>query len=233
MCGRFTLTRQNRRELAQLLGVDENDLRDYRARYNIAPTDQHFVVTSKYERRTARTATWGLVNSWATDNSRASQCINAKAETLEERRAFREAFFQRRCLVPADGFYEWRGPKTQREPVWIHPTNGGLLLFAGLYEAWQAKRGDWQWTFTIITTVANALLKPIHDRMPVILNERAAEDWMNPNEAQPKRLKSLLLPAPEGVLLITPASPSVNSVKNDGPELLDNQIPQGQQLRLI
>jgi len=174
-----------------------------------------------------------LVNSWATDNSRASQGINAKAETLEERRAFREAFLKRRCVVPADGFYEWRGPKTQREPVWIHPANGGLLLFAGLYEAWQAKRGDWQSTFTIITTVANELLEPIHDRMPVILNERAAEDWMNPNEAQPKRLKSLLLPAPEEELLITPASPLVNSAKNDGPELLDNQIAQGQQLRLI
>jgi len=233
MCGRFTLTRQNRRELVQLLGVDEDDLRDYRPRYNIAPTDPHFIVTSEYERRTARTASWGLVNSWATDNTRASQCINAKAETLEERRSFREAFFQRRCVVPADGFYEWRGPKAQREPVWIHPADGGLLLFARLYEAWQANPGDWQWTFTIITTVANALLKPIHDRMPVILNERAAEDWMNPNETQPKRLKRLLSPAPEAKLLITPASPLVNSVKNDGPELLDNQIAPGQQLRLI
>src|SRR5215469_8405918 len=233
MYGRFTLTRQDRREFAQLPGVDEDNLRDYRPRYNIAPTDPHLIVTSEYERRTARTASWGLVNSWATDNTRASQCINAKAETLEERRSFREAFFQRRCVVPADGFYEWRGPKAQREPVWIHPADGGLLLFAGLYEAWQANPGDWQWTFTIITTVANALLKPIHDRMPVILNERAAEDWMNPNEAQPRRLKSLLLPAPEAKLLITPASPLVNSVKNDGPELLDNQIAQGQQLRLI
>lgn len=92
MCGRFTLTRQDRRELAQLLGVDDDDLRDYRPRYNIAPTDQHFIVPSKHERRTARTASWGLVNSWATDNSRASQCINAKAETLQERRAFRESF---------------------------------------------------------------------------------------------------------------------------------------------
>jgi putative SOS response-associated peptidase YedK len=233
MCGRFTLTRQDRRELAQLLGVDEDELRDYRPRYNIAPTDPHFIVTSKYESRMSRTASWGLVNSWATDNSRASQCINAKAETLEERRAFREAFLQRRCVVPADGFYEWRGPKAQREPLWIHPADGGLLLFAGLYEAWQPKRGKQQWTFTIITSAANALLKPIHDRMPVILDDRDAEDWMNPNEAQPARLKRLLAPAPEEKLCITPASPLVNSVKNDGPELLDNQIAPGQQLRLI
>lgn len=233
MCGRFTLTRQNRRELARLLGVDEDELRDYRPRYNIAPTDPHFIVTSKYERRTARPATWGLVNSWATDNSRASQCINAKAETLEERRTFREAFLHRRCVIPADGFYEWLGPKMQREPVWIHPAEGGLLLFAGLYESWQPKPGEWQRTFTIITTSANALLQPIHDRMPVILDERAAEDWMNANEAQPKHLKNLLATAPEQKLVINPASPLVNSVKNDGPELLDVHVAPGRQLRLI
>ena len=233
MCGRFTLTRQNRRELAQLLGVDEDDLRDYRPRYNIAPTDQHFIVTSKYERRTARSASWGLVNSWAIDDRRASQCINAKAETLEERQAFREAFLQRRCVVPSDGFYEWRGPKNQRGPVWIHHPEGGLLLFAGLYESWQAKPGEWQPTFTIVTTQANGLIKPIHDRMPVILDERGAEDWMNPNENDPKLLKSLLAPAPEEKLAVTPASSLVNSVKNDGPELLDARVAPGRQLRLI
>ena len=233
MCGRFTLTRQNRRELAQLLGVDEDDLRDYRPRYNIAPTDQHFIVTSKYERPIARPASWGLVNSWASDNGRASQCINAKAETLDERRTFREAFLQRRCTVPADGFYEWRGPKTQREPVWIHPPDGGLLFFAGLYESWQAKPGEWQRTFTIITTQANGWIRPIHNRMPVIFDERRAEDWMNRSETEPRRLKGLLVPASEEKLVITPASPLVNSVKNDGPELLDHQVGPGRQLRLI
>jgi putative SOS response-associated peptidase YedK len=233
MCGRFTLSRQDRRELAQLLGVDENDLRDYRPRYNIAPTDQHFIVTSKYERRTARPANWGLVNAWATDNRRASQCVNAKAETLEERRTFREAFLERRCVVPADGFYEWRGPKTQREPVWLHPAGGGLLLFAGLYESWQPKPGEWQRTFTIITTIANAVLQPIHDRMPVILDERAAEDWMNPRDRDPLSLKRLLAPAPPDLLKMRPASPLVNSVKNDGPELLEPVLAVNQQLRLI
>jgi putative SOS response-associated peptidase YedK len=233
MCGRFTLTRQDRRELAQLLGVDENDLRDYRPRYNIAPTDQHFIVTSKYEQRTVRPASWGLVNTWPTDNSRASQCINAKVESLQERTTFREAFLRRRCIVPADGFYEWRGPKTQREPVWIHPTDSGLLLFAGLYESWQPKPGQWQRTFTIITTSANELIKSIHDRMPAILDERMAEDWMNPQEPNPERLKSILVPASEKKLAISPASPLVNNVKNDGPELLSGQVARGQQLRLI
>jgi len=102
-----------------------------------------------------------------------------------------------------------------------------------LYESWQVKPGEWQRTFTIITTKANALIKPVHDRMPVILDERAEEDWINPNEAESKNMKSLLAPAPEEKLVVTPASPSVNSVKNDGPELRDGQGARGQQLRLI
>jgi putative SOS response-associated peptidase YedK len=106
-------------------------------------------------------------------------------------------------------------------------------LFAGLFESWQAKPGEWQRTFTIITTKGNRLIQPFHDRMPVILDDRAAEDWMNRNEAQPNKLKSLLAPGPEESLLITPASPLVNSIKNDGPELLDDQATLGRQLRLI
>ena len=117
--------------------------------------------------------------------------------------------------------------------MWIHPADGVIVLFVGLYEPWQAKPGEWQRTFTIITTKANGLIASIHDRMPVILDERAAEDWMNPNETEPKNLTSLLTPASEEQLVITPASPLVNSVKNEGPELLDVPVATGQQLRLI
>jgi putative SOS response-associated peptidase YedK len=112
----------------------------YRSRFNIAPTDQHFIVTAEFERRRVQRARWGLVNRRATDNRRASQCINAKAETLEQRATFREAFQQRRCVVPADGFYEWTGPKGKRQPLWIHPCAGDLMLFAGLYESWYPER---------------------------------------------------------------------------------------------
>ena len=112
----------------------------YRPRFNIAPTDQHFVVTSEFERRKAQCTRWGLVNRGARDNRRASQCINAKAETLEQRPTFSEAFRQRRCVVPADGFYEWTGPKAKRRPLWIHRRGGDLLLFAGLYETWYPTR---------------------------------------------------------------------------------------------
>src|SRR6266851_6177199 len=135
MCGRFTLTWEEWRQVAGALGVeDEVDaLADYRPRFNIEPTDQHFIITSEFERRKAQRANWGLVNRRPRDNNRASQCINAKAETLEQRTTFSEAFRQRRCIVPADGFFEWIGPKAKRQPLWIHPRDGALMLFAGLY----------------------------------------------------------------------------------------------------
>ena len=203
-------------------GAPESELGDYAPRFNIAPTQTYFVLTTRYESRKLIPATWGLVNTWAKDASRASMCINAKAETVDRLPSFREAFERRRCVVPADGFYEWRGPKDRREPLWIHRADGGLLLFAGLYEAWQREPGQWQTTFTIITTSANRRLEPIHNRMPVILDEAAADDWMNPREPDPRALKRLLVPAADELLVTRPASPLVNSAKNEGPELLED-----------
>ena len=156
------MTRRDRSEVAALLGIPESELGDYVPRFNIAPTQPYFVLKTKYESREATPATWGLVNSWAKDASRASMCINAKAETVDKLPSFREAFEKRRCVVPADGFYEWRGPKTRREPLWIHPADGALLLFAGLLEAWQPQPGEWRTTFTIITTAANRRIERIH-----------------------------------------------------------------------
>jgi len=223
MCGRFTLTWEEWRQVAGALGVeDEVDaFADYRPRFNIAPTDQHFIITSEFERRKAQRARWGLVNRWARDNSRGGQCINAKAETLEQRPSFSEAFQQRRCVVPADGFYEWAGSKGKRQPLWIHPRAGGLLLFAGLYESWYPEKDRPELTFTIVTCAASATIAAIHDRMPVVLDEHAAEDWMNPRERDPLSLKRLLVPAPHDLLAMRPASPLVNSVKNEGPVLLE------------
>src|SRR6266851_2672371 len=178
MCGRFTMTRRDRTELAAMLGVPESELGDYTPRFNIAPTQPYFVLKTKYENREAIPATWGLVNSWAKDAS--------------------------------------------REPLWIHPADNALLLFAGLFEAWQSQPGEWQTTFTIITTAANRTLEPIHSRMPVILDETGAADWMNLREPGPLSLKRLLVPAPDDLLVVRPASPLVNSVKNEGSELLED-----------
>ncbi|MGB9380393.1 SOS response-associated peptidase, partial [Candidatus Binatus sp.] len=180
MCGRFTITRRDRNSLAAELGVSPDSMVDYRPRYNVAPTQPHFIVRIKYENREAVPATWGLIKSGAKDASMAAKTINARSETVETRGAFRDAFQRRRCVVPADGFFEWTGPKTARQPTWFHREDSGLLLFAGLYEAWQKERGVWQTTFTILTTAANAVLESYHDRMPVILADRDADDWMDP-----------------------------------------------------
>jgi putative SOS response-associated peptidase YedK len=225
MCGRFTITRRDRDSLAAELGVPADSFVDYRPRYNVAPTQQHFIVRIKYENREVIPATWGLVRSGSKDASMAAKCINARAETIETRNAFRDAFHKRRCVVPADGFFEWTGAKTARQPTWFHREDSGLLLFAGLYEAWQKEKGVWQTTFTILTTTANAVLASYHDRMPVILADRDADDWMDPRAPAPRALKRFLVPAPEDLLIATPVSPEVNNVDNDSPELL---APAGQ-----
>jgi putative SOS response-associated peptidase YedK len=225
MCGRFTITRRDGNSLAAELGVTADSFADYRPRYNVAPTQKHFVVRIKYENREVIPATWGLVRSGSKDASMAAKCINARSETIEARSAFRDAFHKRRCVVPADGFFEWTGPKTARQPTWFHREDSGLLLFAGLYEAWQKEAGVWETTFTILTTTANTLLASYHDRMPVILADREADDWMDPRAPAPRALKRFLVPAPADLLIATPVSPEVNNVDNDSPDLL---APAGQ-----
>ncbi len=220
MCGRFTLTRQEAIELAEELGVPVDSLPNYRPRYNIAPTDQHWVVRRKYEDREVLPALWGLINSWAKDRKRAAAQINARVETLDTRSAFKEAFRKRRCLVPADGFFEWIGPKKARRPIWFHNQDGGLLLFAGLYEYWQPEPDVWERTFTIVTTDANKTVADVHNRMPVILTAEQAEAWMYQDETDLEKLRKLLVPSAEDVLIGTPVSDRANSVKNDDPSVL-------------
>jgi len=222
MCGRFTLTYRDRQRLAHELGVPVESLPEaaYRPRYNIAPTDDHWIVRVKYEDRELLPAKWGLVNSWARDARRAAAQINARSETLAGAAAFRDAFRRRRCVVPADGFFEWAGAKNARQPLWFHRPDGGLLLFAGLYETWEPEAGVRQKTFAIITTAANSLMAPVHDRMPVILPDDAVDDWLDPRREDLDYLKLVLVPAPDGLLTATPVSPRVNSVKNDGPACL-------------
>ena len=220
MCGRFTLTRQEAIELADELGVPVESLANYRPRYNIAPTDQHWVVRKKYEDREVLPALWGLINSWAKDRKRAAAQINARVETLDTRSAFKEAFRKRRCLVPADGFFEWIGPKNARRPIWFHNPDGRLLMFAGLYEYWQPEPDIWERTFTIVTTDANKTVAEVHDRMPVILTAEQAEAWMYQDETDLEKLRKLLVPSAEDDLVGTPVSDRANSVKNDDPSVL-------------
>jgi putative SOS response-associated peptidase YedK len=218
----MTLTRKDFRRLAEELdaSVMPEFERLYRPRYNIAPTDDHWIVRTKREERQLLPAKWGLVNSWQTDAKGAFRQINARSETAATSRAFREAFETRRCAVPADGFFEWTGTKDDRRPIWYHAPDGELLLFAGLYESWmEPDTGHWQRTFTILTTEANELVSTVHDRMPVVLPREKLDDWLHVPaegvESYAKGVRELLRPAAEDVLVATPVSRRVNSVKND------------------
>lgn len=222
MCGRFTLTYDGVEVMAEALDVHGGQIElpgDYRPRWNIAPTDWHYILRMKGEEQQLLRAKWGLVNSWAHDAKDAAKAINARAETIATRPAFRDAFAHRRCIVPADGFYEWRKTESGREPYWFHRPKGAPLLMAGLYESWQPKPGEWERTFTIVTTRANELVGQLHDRMPVVLDLDAASRWMFATTPR-SELDALLVPAPADALEMTAVSQRVNSVKNDDPSLL-------------
>jgi putative SOS response-associated peptidase YedK len=219
MCGRFTLTYEVE-QLAAELGVPPETLLDYRPRYNVAPTDPHWIVRARYEDREALAARWGLVNFWMKDRKQAFKNINARAETIQKTRSFREAFKERRCVVPADGFFEWTGAKDARKPIWFHRPEGGLIYFAGLYESWRPSPDEKERTFTIITTEPNSLVEPIHDRMPVILEEDAIDHWLYERQ-EPAALMELLRPIRDELLVATYVSTRVNSVKNDDAACLE------------
>jgi putative SOS response-associated peptidase YedK len=227
MCGRFTLTRKDFRALAaELDAVFDDDIAAmYKARYNIAPTDQHWIVREKREQRDLLPARFGLANSWAKDAKGAARQINARSETVHTARAFRDAFERRRCVIPADGFFEWTGTKEARRPVWFHPPDDSLILFAGIYESWKSPEGDWMRTFAILTTEPNDVVRPVHDRMPVILPKEQIADWMyqppRNAEVHVEKLHALLKPAPNDALVPTEVSVKANSVKNDDPSVLE------------
>lgn len=218
MCGRFTLTSDDRDWLSAGLGVPRDALDDISEvvipRFNIAPTQEHWVLRAAGEDRAALRATWGLVHDSARAHE-AARTINARAEDVEQRPMYRDAFRARRCVVPADGFFEWTaGLGRQRRPVWFHREDRGLLRLAGLYAEPVGMPGR-RATFTILTTAASADVAPIHDRMPVILPDDAAvEAWLHPRQPA-AALRGLLVPAPAGRLRRRAVSPRVNAVAHD------------------
>jgi putative SOS response-associated peptidase YedK len=180
--------------------------------------------------RELRVVRWGLVPSWAKDPSIGGRLINARAETVDSKPAFRRAFARRRCLLPADGFYEWvavtEDGRTRKQPYYIHPADGGVLAFAGLYELWrdQSYPDDhpraWLWTAVIITTRAEDEVGRIHDRMPMVIEREQWDDWLDPGRGDTAALHALLRPAAAGRLETYPVSRDVNSVRNNGPALI-------------
>lgn len=232
MCGRYTLA-ITYEELAEELGVDFDPAiaEAYRPRYNVAPTEGMLVLREHEGHRELMPARFGLVNFWAKDLSAAAKQINARAETVRDKPAFREAFKHRRCIVPADGFYEWRREGRAKTPFWFHPNEGKLLRFAGLYETWKDKAtGQQLRTFAILTTAANDVVGPVHDRMPAILTPDAARVWLS---ASPDEAFSVIAPAANDVLAAQRASSRVGNVRNDDPALLREDPPPRDDLPLF
>lgn len=224
MCGRFTLTIEDRELIASLLGIPTSEVDDsWQPRWNVAPMQPHWIVrpAGNLEDRELARATWGLVNTWDRDRNGGARQINARSETLTERPAFRDAFRSRRCLVPADGFYEWTGSREARRPFWFHRPDDELLMFAGLYaEAQLPGEASPTTTFTIVTTPSSGAVSQIHDRMPAILeSSEAADEWLAAGQ-QPEHLRALLRPADPESLVARAVSRRVNAVAVDDPSCL-------------
>jgi putative SOS response-associated peptidase YedK len=258
MCGRYTST-SSIEDLARVFAVDEVRTEPLPARYNVAPTLDVYAVAvrgrndqEKGPRRALGTFRWGLVPTWAKDPSVGNRMINARAEGVAEKPAYRRAFERRRCIIPADAFYEWQrrtdadGKAKGRLPFAIHRRDGQPMAFAGLWEVWwpggsaRADRSDRPdgpdgpdparddeeplRTCAIVTTAANELLVPIHDRMPVVLAPEDWATWLDPG-ADLDRVKRLLVPAPSDWFEVYPVSSLVNNVAHEGPELLEPLPP--------
>lgn len=224
MCGRFTLSVRQLAEVAAEVEafLDPMDASTHRPRFNIAPTSRHWLMRLDGARRELVPAHWGLLNSWATVRSAGAKQCNARAETVSVKPAFRAAFRSRRCVVPLDGFYEWHGKKTARTPVWFHAPDRSILWLAGLYETWtEPVTGASFPTFTLITTQANAVVAPIHDRMPVVLARRDVAGWLDAAPGTLGRAQALLVPAPATALTFFSVSRRVNSVHEDDPSLIE------------
>jgi putative SOS response-associated peptidase YedK len=185
--------------------------------YNIAPTQDVPVVVNEEGNRLI-TCRWGLIPPWAKDASIGNRMINARAETLGEKPSFKGPFKKHRCLIVADGFYEWNKTESGKTPVYITMKDGRPFGFAGLYSDWTSPEGDSIRTCTIVTTEPNELLEPIHNRMPVIIIPDDRDRWLDPDEQDPSKLTPLLAPYPSSELDAWEVSRSVNSPANNGPE---------------
>ncbi len=226
MCGRFTLIAWDEVEQRFLpAGSGMEIIRERFAdigaeRYNIAPTQDVITITNDGDSNMVQFMRWGLVPSWAKDVSIGSRMINARAETLAERPSFRVAFRRRRCLVVADSFYEWKRDGRSRTPMRISLESGELFAFAGLWESWKSPEGRRIQSCTIVTTEANEFLKPIHDRMPVILSQDTEPIWLDPDIQDTDILSELLTPYPSDLMSAYEVSSVVNSAANDVPECI-------------
>jgi len=223
MCGRFTQTNKPK-EIEKEFDVKISDKALYKPRYNIAPTQIIPAVLESDGERIISELRWGLIPAWAKDDSIGSRLINARAETLAEKPSFKNAFRLRRCIIPASGFYEWqKADKGAKQPFYFHLKDKEVFGFAGLWEEWLDKEsGEAVETCTIITTEANRILEPVHDRMPVILKAKDYDEWLDEKQSDTDKLQKLLAPFPAKEMVSHAVSCAVNSPASDSPELIEN-----------
>ncbi|MEJ7583964.1 MAG: SOS response-associated peptidase [Acidimicrobiales bacterium] len=233
MCGRF-VSDSPPDEIARYFSAVDATEEALAPSWNVAPTDDIYAVVLEDGARRLDAFRWGLVPRWAKDIAVGSRMINARAASLHRNCAFRPAFTHRRCLIPADGFYEWRaapGPKQKkRQPYFIHRPDGDRYAFAGLWETWRRRGGDDDRTVrsaTIITTAPNTALADLHDRMPVILAHATWEAWLDQDNDDLDALGTLLVPAPAAVTVVHPVSTEVNNVRSNGRHLIERMDPPG------
>jgi putative SOS response-associated peptidase YedK len=240
MCGRYASSRRPE-DLIEEFEIDKSEVKETLVPdYNVAPTKQVYAVVERVPdqdakpERQLRTVKWGLVPFWAKDPGIGNKMINARMETVAEKPAFKQPFAKRRCLLPADGYFEWyatdqktKAGKPLKQPFFIHPRDGSSMAMAGLYEIWRdpTREDDdpqrFLWTATVLTTTAEDAVGHIHDRMPLLVEPDRWAAWLDPTKKDKDELLSLLVPAAPGLLEAYPVSTAVNSVANNGPELLD------------
>ena len=238
MCGRF-VSASPPDQIAAYFGAEAPEAL-LEPSYNVAPTNDVYAVLADGGVRHVDAFHWGLIPLWAKDAKIGSKMINARADTLAEKNAFKSAFRKRRCLIRADGFYEWKKPgagataakskaKTPKQPYFISNPDGEPYAFAGLWEVWRGPEKDQEplRSCTIITTDPNEVMATIHDRMPVILPQSAWDAWLDRDNDDLELLGKLLVPADPALTLLRPISTEVNNVRNDGPQLLDEVDPSG------
>lgn len=219
MCGRFDL-HLPRELLEEIFGISIS--RDIMPRYNIAPTQEIAVVrTNPEHKRQLDFLKWGLIPSWAKDPSIGSKMINVRSETVHEKPAFRTALKHRRCIIPANGFYEWEAVEGKKKPLYVKMKDDSLMLFAGIWDHWKPGEGDEIESCSILTTSSNDLIAHLHDRMPVILDIDDIDFWLDPHLVQPSPLQSLFRPYPSAKMYMYPVIDIVNSPKNDNPACIE------------
>lgn len=218
MCGRYT-QRKPGKPIARYYGLDDNGL-EIVPRFNIAPTQRVIAVINGQEGLALTQLKWGLIPAWAKEASIGSKLINARAETLAEKPSFRNALKQRRCLIPADGWYEWRAEGKAKQPYFFHRRDDGLFSFAGLWEQWRTPEGETLATCTIITTEPNELAAQYHTRMPAILKRTDERFWLDADSRAPD-LVQLLQPCPSDELEVYAVSRAVNAAGKDEPSFVE------------